>query len=748
MKTTDYVDLLKKSVDAWNSWRDKNPGIMPDLSSADLSKLKLKGANFRKAFLTRANFQESYLREANFEGAYLERAYFRMADLGNANLRQANLYKANLRRADLWKADLSFANLKAANLGKAILQDICLIDANLEKANLQNANLKNANLKGANLNETDLRGAILSGAIIDSSELKKAITYPMNTKSPGIDNEIQLRTQQNPEHSDSQISKVDNKDEQKPDVTSINQPLQQTITNIKASSGISRHEKSCEATILGINNESIKGTETEPKNVNKTFSEEFTSGTTFGNYRISEKIARGGMGIIYKAIDLQLERDVAIKILTSELRDNPEYIERFQQEARITAQMNHPNIISIYSIASEKGEYYVAMQYINGKNISQLIKEFGYFDFQEALHIARCVASALDYAHDCGLIHRDIKPDNIMIDENRRVWVMDFGIARDLSLKKRITQDGHFMGTIHYSAPEQWANDVPDPRSDIYSLGVVLFEMLTGKLPFEADSPMSLMYKIMREEHIPIRDYRQDIPSDIEVIINRMLKKDMKSRYFKARQIVDDIDILLGSKEPVLKEKDDLVSITELNKLLKEKFPASTNIDTPTNLQLLMEDVQFAAKGKKKFLKLKESDSYVRTLGSGWFYLLFRETICQGLENGQTGSHYPLLAKAKKDRKLSNEEVASLYKEIIEIEAIMKRLPLTEIRTLSIDMKTTVTSSRKVHLDELQKITSEFHKNKTPTDFSNLYQFFEPILSAYDDVIKKAMGNKNGAIWL
>jgi serine/threonine protein kinase len=752
MERTDYLALLNESPEAWNTWRERNQDFTPDLSAVDLSRARLKGVNLRKAFMPRALFSEAYLRESIFEGANLERALFRMADLGNANLRSANLYKANFRRADLWKADLSSATMKAADMGKALLHEANLEGAQLDHANLQHADLRGANLQKAILRGANLQGAQLGGANFLNADLTDALYDRGAIDFEALERQAAERQISSPEMAVSiEISL--------PEVAAA-RLLEEEIGEDVAEVAVQKSPVHTEAFPAALPVEQNQKETRQPSEVmpqpdvsvppsplqkddsHKPANEDHEPGKVFGNYEIRGKIARGGMGVVYSAFDRVLHREVAMKFISSELRQDPEYLKRFFQEARVTAQMDHPNIISVYGIGQEKGETYVAMQLIKGMNISQLLKEKGVFTFMETLFVARCVASALAFAHERGLIHRDIKPDNIMVDDNRRVRVMDFGIARDLSLKKRITQEGHFMGTIHYSAPEQWSSDVPDPRSDIYSLGIVLYEMITGRLPYDADSPMNLMFKIIHEDPLPLKDSRPDIPHEIELILEKMLSKDLEKRYFKADQLVEDIDRIMEKRDFMPRDQEDLIGLGDLNQLFKDKI-SSESIDTPTKLVLMMDDLEFATRGRKKFLK--KGKTIARKLGTGLFYALFRETVSHNLEMSQEGSHFPLLAGARKARILEEDEIVAFLKELEQIEKGLEQLPLTEIWTLSIDMKSRGTFSRKIQKDELQRLAAEIYG--ASREFKSIRDFFEPLLSSYREICQKALENKSAAFW-
>ena len=212
-------------------------------------------------------------------------------------------------------------------------------------------------------------------------------------------------------------------------------------------------------------------------------------------------------------------------------------------------------------------------------------------------------------------------------------------------------------------------------------------------------------------------------------------------------RVVETIDIITSQIVPAAKEPDDIINLSELNELIKEKLASSDQNESPTGLLLMLEDLEFATKGKKKFLGLKEEEAYTRKLGSGWFYVLFRETLNQNLEEGKLGSHYPVIAKAKKGRTLTEDEVSDLCEELKGAEKDFQHLPLTEIWTLSIDMKTRETLSRKIQQGELKKIATDICESRNTSEFTNLKDFFQPIFNGYREVCTKALEQKTGAFW-
>ena len=242
-------------------------------------------------------------------------------------------------------------------------------------------------------------------------------------------------------------------------------------------------------------------------------------GKILGNrYEIVEKIGGGGMALVYKAKCKLLNRYVAIKILRSEFINDEEFINKFRRESQAAASLSHPNIVNIYDVGVEDNIYYIVMEYIKGNTLKQLIREKGKLDANEALDIAIKIADALHHAHENHIVHRDIKPHNILVTEDGRVKVTDFGIAR-AATTSTVTNTSNVIGSVHYFSPEQARGGYTDENSDIYSLGVVMYEMVTGRLPFEGDSPITVALKHIQEDIELPTSIESSVPKSVESII-------------------------------------------------------------------------------------------------------------------------------------------------------------------------------------------------------------------------------------
>lgn len=274
-------------------------------------------------------------------------------------------------------------------------------------------------------------------------------------------------------------------------------------------------------------------------------------GKILGNrYEIIEKIGNGGMAQVYRAKCHVLKREVAVKVLRDEFTTDEEFIKRFNIEAQSVASLTHPNIVSVYDVGHEGNLYYIVMELVKGKTLKEIIVEDGVLGWKWSVKIAIQVASALEKAHQNNIIHRDIKPHNIIITEEGVAKVMDFGIAKAVS-NATITAFGATIGSVHYFSPEHAKGGVTDAKSDLYSLGVVMYEMVTGKLPFDADTPVSVALKHMQEEAVPPDKVNPDVPRSVSKIIMKAMQKDVNLRYQSATEMKADLEKVLKDPEAV-----------------------------------------------------------------------------------------------------------------------------------------------------------------------------------------------------
>ncbi|MFV0414509.1 MAG: Stk1 family PASTA domain-containing Ser/Thr kinase [Oscillospiraceae bacterium] len=266
-------------------------------------------------------------------------------------------------------------------------------------------------------------------------------------------------------------------------------------------------------------------------------------GTTLdGRYQIQEIIGEGGMANVYKGFDLANNRVVAVKILKQEFNDNAELIRRFKNESRAISVLNHPNIVKVYDISVSEDMQYIVMEYIDGITLKAYIEQRGEpLTYKETVHFVSQILKALQHAHDKGIVHRDIKPQNIMLLADGSVKVMDFGIAR-LSRSESHTVTDQALGSVHYISPEQAKGDATDPRADIYSLGITMYEMLTGKLPFESDNAVSIAIKQISDQAVPVRKLNSSVPPGLESITMKAMAKDPRRRYQGALEMLRDLE--------------------------------------------------------------------------------------------------------------------------------------------------------------------------------------------------------------
>ena len=265
-------------------------------------------------------------------------------------------------------------------------------------------------------------------------------------------------------------------------------------------------------------------------------------------YRVLEEIGRGGMAVVYKALQVSLGRYVALKVLNPYLAGDPELVKRFQREAKAAAVMRHPNIVTIYDVGEANGYYFIAMEYVKGKSLKEYLTEKGPLSPEEAIRILKDVASALDYAHKEGFVHRDVKPSNVLIDRSTgRALLADFGVVRALHEGTHLTHTGQFVGTVRYASPEQVTGRNVGYRSDLYSFGIMTYEVLAGHAPFEGDT-LSVLHAQVYTSPPSIRRYRPEFSPKVDAVLAKMLSKSPSNRYPTASEFVADLRRTLSEK--------------------------------------------------------------------------------------------------------------------------------------------------------------------------------------------------------
>ncbi|MGM0652458.1 MAG: protein kinase domain-containing protein, partial [Bacillota bacterium] len=276
-------------------------------------------------------------------------------------------------------------------------------------------------------------------------------------------------------------------------------------------------------------------------------------------YELIEKIAEGGMARVYRGRDLLLKRTVAIKILKDQMTGDAAFIRRFEREAQSAAALSHPHIVNIYDVGEQSGTYFMVMEYVDGSNLKQYIREKGRLPVHEAIRISRQIAEALEEAHKAGVVHRDIKPQNILFSRDGKVKVADFGIAI-AGDGATVTVGDEIIGTVQYIAPEQARGEVAGKQSDLYSLGIVLYEMVTGKVPFTGESPVAVAMKHIQEQIVPPGRLVSDLPEQLEEIIMKAVEKDAANRYNTADEFLEDLFYAENKGEPRIAPKRSYVN--------------------------------------------------------------------------------------------------------------------------------------------------------------------------------------------
>ena len=301
-------------------------------------------------------------------------------------------------------------------------------------------------------------------------------------------------------------------------------------------------------------------------------------------YQIIRTIGEGGMANVYLAHDLILDRNVAVKILRGDLADDEKFVRRFQREAIAASSLSHPNIVEMYDVGEDEGKYYIVMEYVEGKTLKNLIKKRGGLTLPEVIDIMTQLTSAIACAHDSNIIHRDIKPQNVLIKEDGLVKITDFGIAMALN-SNELTQTNSVMGSVHYLPPEQANGKGATVKSDIYSLGIVMFELLTGQLPFKGDNAVEIAIKQMKNQIPSVCNINSLIPQSVENIILKACAKNPKNRYNNVVEMYNDIQTCLDEERQNEKryvyqysETDDLENTKEL-KNIKQLTEEKSELD-------------------------------------------------------------------------------------------------------------------------------------------------------------------------
>ncbi len=274
--------------------------------------------------------------------------------------------------------------------------------------------------------------------------------------------------------------------------------------------------------------------------MNKTFG---------GRYEVLEQIGSGGMAVVYKAKDILLNRVVTIKVLREQFLADEEFVRRFRREAQAAASLSHPNIVSIYDVGKDGNVDYIVMEYVEGRTLKEIIRDYAPLSTEQAIHVARQVGEAINHAHLHHIIHRDIKPQNILVTADGRAKVTDFGIARAVSAAT-VTHTGDIVGSVHYLSPEQAKGVQSNEQSDIYSLGIILYELLTGKVPYDGETPIAIALKHLQEQAVAPSKQNPRVSKELEAVIMRAIAKSCDSRYSSAKQFLDDLDHVQKGQAP------------------------------------------------------------------------------------------------------------------------------------------------------------------------------------------------------
>lgn len=347
-------------------------------------------------------------------------------------------------------------------------------------------------------------------------------------------------------------------------------------------------------------------------------------GYVLGNrYKIIRSLGEGGMANVYLAHDLVLDREVSVKLLRLDLRDDPQTKKRFQREALAATQLNDPNIVGVYDVGENHGMQYMVMQYVEGMDLKKYIAQNYPIPLPQVVNIMEQVLSAVESAHEHGIIHRDLKPQNILIDQNKNIKITDFGIAT-ASFDNSLTQTNTLVGSVHYLSPEQARGSVATKRSDIYSLGIILYELLTGQVPFEGENAVSIALKHFKDQIPSVREFNPAIPQAMENVVYRATAKNPQERYSSAKEMAADLQTSLDksrSNEPRFQENqhcDDETKVLDLKSIQRAK-KQSDNVDDDTK-DLSEQDQTTQPPRRHRWWWGVASAAIILLLFAGWYF--------------------------------------------------------------------------------------------------------------------------------
>ena len=334
-------------------------------------------------------------------------------------------------------------------------------------------------------------------------------------------------------------------------------------------------------------------------------------GSVVAGYRIESRIGRGGMGVVYLAEHQTLRRQAALKIIAPELAENSDFRERFLREARIAAGITHPNIVTVYDAGEVDGMLYIAMQYVPGQDLSQILHDDKRLGPYRMLDIARQIAAALDAAHAAGLIHRDVKPANVLIN-GRHAYLTDFGLTKDRATEDAtLTRAGEVVGTTHYLAPEQVEGREVDGRADVYALGCLLFHCLTGELPFPRENDMAVLYAHLHDEPPKVSEKRPQLPEGLDAVIGKALDKDAGRRFATCEELVAAARVVIDAAGPL----SDSSSATRRPSTVRAVPEEGDSMPTPTSQESAIHTLT-ASGGRRAIVLLAGLDSAARAVAS------------------------------------------------------------------------------------------------------------------------------------